>query len=493
MPSVNITVAESVLGSAAAAASTGALFIPVQSDSGPSGGFTLCQQLTDYTNTFGQRSSTASVGYDVLDQFFSDGGAKAYVTRVSDSTAAKARITLADSTGTPTVIVTALTAGTDGNGLEVQTSVSGEQFTVEILDSSGDLLDSHGPYTTQAALLADTSSTEVAFTQVTGSDSSSAIPAAGGPTPLVGGVDPSDISDASFVSALANFPKTLGPGTVVIPGRTTAAIAQGLAAHAFANNRFFVVDQVDASTSASSVASAAALAIPASQAKAGIVVQGSLVLPPVAGGTANRTVPGSAAVAALRAQVSATGNDNTAPAGVNFQLSRPVGFTTAFGIGTGLPGAVVWNEGDASAFTSGGVCFFASMFGVNCLDEYVTQATSDAIFDQANAWTTVMQLVSECQQVGAEFAFAPIIDITLTALHGALASIVQTLFAAGALYGDSADDAASINTGSPVNTAATAQAKQLNAQIAVKLAPYADAINIAINVLSLTQSVGASS
>jgi hypothetical protein len=492
MPSVNITVAESVVGSAAAAASTGSLFIPVASDQGPTGGFTLCRQLTDYTNTFGPRSSTSATAYDVLDEFYGDGGAVAYVTRVSDTTATKAALTLLDATGKPTVTVTALTAGTDGNALEAQVTVSGGQFTVEIENASGNL-DQHGPYTTQAALLADTSSAEVAFTQATGTGNTTAQPVAIGATPLTGGANASDLTDASFVSALANFPKVLGPGTVLIPGRTSAAIAQGVAAHAIANNRFFVVDQADASTSASSVAAAAALAIPASEAKAGIVVQGSLVLPPVPGSTANRTVPGSAAVAALRAQVSASGNDNQAPAGVNFQLNRPIGFTTAFGVGTGLPGAVVWNEGDAGAFTSGGVCFFDSMFGVNCLGEYVTLATSDAIFSQANAWTTVMQLVSECQLVGASFEFAPIIDITLTALHGALASIVQTMFAAGALYGQSADDAASILTGAPVNNAATAQAKQLNAQIAVKLAPYADAINIAINVLSLTQSVGASS
>jgi hypothetical protein len=489
MASVNVTVNESGLASSGTPASSGTLFIAGITDEAPSGAYVLCGSLQDYVNNFGPRSTTSALVYDSLDLAFRNGLAEAYVARVTDNTATKASLTLQDSGPHPTVTVTAASSGIDGNALEVAVLVSSGQFTVEIEDTSGDVLESHGPYTTQAQLLADTTSTLVTFAQATGTGFTSNPPAALTATTLSGGANASDITDASHVAALANFPATLGPGTVILPGRTTAAIAQGLAAHAVAFNRWAVIDQADATTSAAAIAAKTALSIPAASTKACFAIQGSVVIPPVSSG-ANRTVPGSAAVAARRAYVAGKGNDAQAAAGVTWgALSGVVGFTTAADAGGTN---VSWSAGDVAALTAAGINHFSTKAGgTNCLDEFVSLATSDPLFFQATQWTEVMALVGDFQELGELYKFRPLISSTFTDLHGDLAAIVQQHFLAGALDGDSADDAASIDT-LTVNTSTTIQAGQLNASVNVHISPYAETINIRLNVLELVEPVGPS-
>lgn len=489
MSRVNVTLTENPLARTGVSTDVGAFFAVVQTDEGPTT-VVKCNSLTDVTNTYGAWSTTNAIAYNAAAGFFStNAGSPAFLVRCSDVTAASATLTLNDASSHPTVTITALTPGVDGN--EIHVEVSG--LDVLILDASGDVLETH-PFVTNNSELLAASSAYVTFIQATGSGHTSAVPATLASTALSGGANPSDINDAALVASLASFTPEMGPGTVSIPGGTSSTIAQGVFAHALANNRFAVVEQADATTSTSAISALTALDIPTSASKAGVVVQGSPIFP--VNGTTGRVYPASGVVAGLRDRATA-GGSNPPPAFSNGQLPLALGFTTAFNNvnNTTDPAYVgTFAQADADAMTAAGLCFFG--WDPNpCLDEFVTPDVDDDIFFQGTAWSAAMILVSQCQSVGQQFK-GVIIDgqnSATTAFHSALNVVIQNMFTNNVLFGDNVNDAASIATGPPVNTPATAAAGELNADIAAKFAPYADQVNISILVNSLTQSVGASS
>jgi hypothetical protein len=485
MAQVNVTLTESPVASSGPSTNVGTLFAVGATDQGPSTPV-FCQSLTAYTNTYGPRSTLSAPLFDTAEYFFANGGSDAYFQRVTDGTATSAAHTLMDAASHPTVVVTALTPGVDGNQIFVQVTST----AVEIEDSAGDILETWPFSGTNAALLS-AQSDYVTFTQSAGTGFTTAIPAVISAVALSGGADATDLTDASFAGALANFGPQLGPGTVCIPGKTGATEAVAIFEHALNNNRFAVVEQATASTSAGAISALTGLALPAPSTKAGIVVQGAPIVITASGAT--KTIPASAAVAANRAAVAATGTNDAAAFSNGILGSNVVGFTTAFANVASY--GTVWSQADANAMADAGLCFFGNEYGTFCLDEFVTPDTSDSIFFEATSWAGAMILVANAQAIGFRYKGITIDGQGLAAnsLHKDLSAIVQNLFAANVLYGDTADDAASINTGSPVNTPATAQAGQLNANIAARLSQYADQINIAIDVVSLTQSVGTSS
>lgn len=366
-------------------------------------------------------------------------------------------------------------------------------FTVEVEDSAGDILETHGPYITTSQLFTDTSSTLVTFTQSASAGFTVNQPAAITTTALTGGADASDLTDANYVTALASFPVTLGPGQVAVPGKTTSTVWNGLLLHAQANNRFAALDMADTPTAATAVAAAAALTDTALLESYGMFIQGSLILPGIVPNT-TRIVPGSAGVLAARAQVEQTPNSNTAPAGQRFPLNRPNGFTQYFGTASAvLSGSGAFSQADVNTMAAGGVNCFASFFGVNCLFGFRTLVapSTDAIYWQAKASTERMALTADCTAAMAVYLFDDIVPSTLTAMHTDLAAVCQAHYTAGALGGPfgSASEAFAVATDSPVNTNATAQAGQLNASLDVKFSTFAETVNISINVVPLSQSV----
>jgi hypothetical protein len=61
----------------------------------------------------------------------------------------------------------------------------------------------------------------------------------------------------------------------------------------------------------------------------------------------------------------------------------------------------------------------------------------------------------------------------------------------GSLYGATASQAYNVNTGPSVNTLVTIAAGQINANIAVKLSPFAETVNINITKYNLTTAIPA--
>jgi hypothetical protein len=570
VPQLVVTSNESS-GSGGIPTGTGTAFVAGTTDAGPppSGAlYVKCQSLTDFVNAFGPRSSTSAKVYDWLDEFFNEGGSTgkvSYVTRVTDQTATTAALTLNDGQGTPkpTVVVSALTAGTEGNNtavavaagtaatftantatstalanvssfknIGVGTPVTGAgipantyiasvntgagtatlsqaatstatavvitpgtvTLTVIVTDASGNQIanETHGPYATTAQLFADATSTWVTFTQSAGSGFTQNLPAALTSAALTGGADASDLTDASHVAALANFPSSLGVGTVSLPGKATVTAWQGIRDHCNATNRWGVLDQVDASSSAA--ANSQVSGLPTGDWTRCFFIQGSLLIPALPG-AASRTVAGSAAVAALAAQVAQTPNQAQAPAGQKWPLTYAQGFTEFFGPlpATGLP-AGAFSQADVNAMQAAGINCFANFYGTLCLFGFVTPVSSsqDPVYDQATAARERMALVNDCQIAMAPYLFDDINLATIENETNDLNAVCLGHYSAGALYDGGTGQAAQafqVTTAAPVNTPQTAQAKQLNAKIAARIVRYADTVNTTITVIPVTVSL----
>jgi hypothetical protein len=480
---VNVTTNEQLQAGAGIPVGTGTLFVAGTCDKGPppsaATSYIKCQSINDYVTAFGPRTSTSATLYDTLDTFFEEDGSTAYVIRVSDSTAAAAAVTLNDSGTNPTVKVTALTPGTDGDNIYVAVTVASSKFTVSIQDSAGDVLETHGPYSATSALFADTSSAYVSFAQATGTGNTTNQPVAASAAPLVGGTDANDLTDASHATALAGFPKNLGPGTVALPGRTGTTIWQALLSHAQTNDRYAALDMTDSPTAATLITAAGTTGNSA-LASYGIFATSSATIPGITPAT-TRTVPASAVVAALRAQVAATGNDNQAPCGRNWPLRYVEGFTYTY------------SDADMAALNAAGINTFAIRYGVPCLFGFSTPVSpnNDPIFWQAAPACERMALVAQGGQIMEGFLFDALDgrNLTITAAQGALQGLIADHWRNNALYGAAATDAGAVLVGPPVNTPATEQAGQLNANLKVRISPFAQAVNLTITSVPITQSV----
>jgi hypothetical protein len=103
-----------------------------------------------------------------------------------------------------------------------------------------------------------------------------------------------------------------------------------------------------------------------------------------------------------------------------------------------------------------------------------------------------MDLSAELNSVGENFVFAEIDGqngTTIGSFHDALAGVLLEHFNRGELFGNSADQAFSVDTGNGVNTLVTIAALELHAVCAVRMSPFAEYVQIEIVKRQITQSV----
>jgi hypothetical protein len=511
--------------------------------------------ISNFATSFAARTPNNAILYDTVDVFFREGGQQAYVLRALAGTEVASTLTLNSATPNPTVLVTAKYAGTQGNNFNVVITVSNNAtftantttttpnltaissftnigvgtpvsgtgipantyilsvnvaaatavmsanatatasgvvitptgFVLTLQDPNANVLETHpatGNFINTAALYLDLTSTLVNFAQSAGGGNTPMSPATLAATPLAGGTNATP-TDAQAVTALATFSASLGPGTVALPGRTTTTAWNGLLAHAQGNNRWAPLDIAD-STSTGTLVAAIGTTGTAANASYGAYFTSSAIVPGLVPGT-TRTVPASAVVAGLRARVAATGNDNQTPAGVNWPLFYVSSFTNeAF---------ATYGASGINTLNSSGINVFANRGGVLCLFGAVSPVSqnTDSIFWQFAPATERMALVANASAIAEPFLFS-VLDgqgITLSNFRGQLQGLIQAHWRSRALYGLTATLAGAVNVDPPINTAATAAAGQLNAQLKVRLSPTAQTVSITVMFVPTTQIVTA--
>lgn len=478
MPALGVTVTTSETPqSGGVPTNTSTAFIAGLADQGPATA-QLVRSVPEYIAIYGPRSTTSSVLFDSLDAYFREGGVRAYVARVTDSTATTASVNLNDSGAHPTLTVSAKTPGVDGNNLLVAVAVTGTSFVLTITDSAGDVLETSPTLANQAAAIA-WAAQYVTVAAATGVGATTLNPVAVSATPLIGGANANDLTDNSYVAALTQFVLTLGPGQVLAPGRTSATVWNGLLSHAQANNRFACLDVAD-SPVASTLVAAIGTTGTAANASYGAFFASQVTVPGLTPGT-TRTVPASAVGAALCASVSQTGNDNQAPAGQDWALEYVTGFTQTY------------NQADTQTLNNAGINTFANRYNTLCLFGFSTpiSQSADLIFWQASASRERMALVAGAQAIAEPFLFNTLDgrNITLTAFKGQLQGLVARHWASNALYGLTAAEAGLVLVDPPANTPATEAAGQLNASLVVRISPFAQYVTINIASTPITNVV----
>lgn len=229
----------------------------------------------------------------------------------------------------------------------------------------------------------------------------------------------------TVTDALGAFTAGLGPGQVIAPGDETSGTHSALLAHAAANNRVALLNG-----------------------------GGSVVIGPVAGGSTSRNVSPDAAAAGLIARGDAARSVNEAPAGDRGYLRSAVDVVrpatvaavtalaaTAAG-STGSEFGAIFTAGrftDTERATLDEAEVNPFVIGLNGVQLYgYNGLVNDSFFTNARLR---MSLTARLRALGEQFVFRTINDDTRDAFEGVMRAELQREFAAGQLYGDTADEA----------------------------------------------------
>jgi hypothetical protein len=470
----------------ASSSTTGAWFVDGLTLRGPVGIPVGLTSLNDYIALLGGRVSYG-VLYDCAELFFASGGTTMWVSRVVGPASAAASVVLKDSAAANTLKVSAIGPGLDGNNLSVAVIAGSISGTYQIVVSYSGAVVETSPLLIAASDAINWGTLNPAVISATGSKwvSITAAPSSSGLPPVVaaaaaltGGLDDNaSVTDAIRTTARAVFTPNMGPGQVSSPGTTSAPTYVALGQHAAANNRVAAYDLPVGNTATQNVTAAntaqTSLANASVDPSYGTFVAPYITWPGIATGTPvpswPRSIPASAAFAALCAANDTINDCNVAAAGPNGIIGTAIGVAQSF------------VNSDRAAMNAAGISLFLVKRGAVDLYGYQSLASDPRWSDLANVRFR-MQLVNDCQLIGDSFEFSQIDGAgkVIAAFNGALTADLSGYYAKGSLYGATPAAAFQVDTGPSVNTSATIAARQLNAILNVVMSPSAESVNISI-------------
>lgn len=479
---------------------TGTWFVTGQTQAGPTGVAVPITSISDYLAYLGPRVSYGIL-YDSLDEFFHDGGVLAYVSRVVGPSAVAAHVTLVDTEGAPenTLTVTAAGAGVFGNNLSatIAAGTVANSYTIAIntispaavIVTSPNLLTPADAVTWSASLHPWQS--QVVITNL-GSDT---VPPANNPVtgtfPLTSGADDNtNTTEGEWTAALTAFSVNLGSGQVSAPGHTTGPGYVSLNVHAVAYNRVPLLDVADSATAATVATQASTFqtAGGVSDPSYGAMFAPWVVIPGYPSQTPTgssfippRVVPPSALAAAVMAKSDLTNDTNVPAAGPNGASSYAIGVTNSY------------IQADRATLNAAGVNVIRAMpNGVVEVYGYRSLALVPAwVF--LNNVRFRMQVINEFDVIGETFVFQEIDGRgqLFARFNSALSGKCQQYWVDNSIYGATAADAFSVNTGAGVNTPTSIAAGQLSAQVSLRMSPAAEVVTISVVKYSVTQTLPA--
>lgn len=472
---------------------TGNWFV-IGNASGPGNVAIPVNSMTDFTNSFGRIVNGTLTGryavtpgsvtldstalYDALDTFFREGGNSAFVSLLapaSGGTAASATL------GTNSF--TAISVGTWAN------SASGNAAGL-VISVTNTTINTTTVYTASIAYNGVTLASSPALSgesdirnwinglpayqrlvTVSAQAGSSALPSANSTTSIyfTSGADAAT-ADSDTPAALAAFVDTYGPGQVSYPGAYSATVWANLTNHASANNRIAVLDVNPARTATQLATDVNTLqASGADVTRAGIFGPW-LIVPGTSAAYFNRTVAPSA-LAAAKMSVNDQSNDCNVPAaGLTNGAARYASNV-----------AVTYSASDRALLNNNGVNVIRLVPTTNTIAVYGFRTASfDPNWTYLNNSRMRMQLIYAFDRVAETYVFSQIDGRgqIFARFGGALAGVCQNYWMRGSLYGATSNAAFSVNTGKTVNTPATIAAGQLNAQVSLKMSPFAEYVTV---------------
>jgi hypothetical protein len=161
---------------------------------------------------------------------------------------------------------------------------------------------------------------------------------------------------------------------------------------------------------------------------------------------------------------------------------------------TGAP-LDTYSLNDLYTLNSAGINTFHNGFGYGAMNYGFAScepSTTDLVYWQWNHSRMRMAVVAQAQIIGQPFVFSQIDGqgSDAAAFNNALSAMLYRYQQVGALYlAQGQQYAFTVDTGPDVNTPATIAAGQLNAAITTSFSPFAQNVQITVNVVPITQAV----
>lgn len=422
----------------------------------------------DWIATFGGLVSYG-YGYTAAETFFREsGGGTLWTAREAGPAAVAAHVNVMDAQGSPAValIATAVAVGDYYNGI-VLTFVGTGPYTVAVTHSTDtSVSEASGNLATQQdAVDWSQASKYVRFTLGAGTH----IPAPAAVDLAAGTDDHGSIVEGA---ALNLFSKTLGPGQVCSPGRTTDAIHEALEAHGGANNRKAVMTPQNTGTVATLATAGTTLRGTANRRHGALFAPWATCPGPVYAPSASRVISYDIVECGIIARNDQAGlSPNEAAAGPN---GAPQ-WITGLCHGPTTPG-VQWTDADLDTLHNAGVNVALFVNGRIQTMGYRTQAseaTEDQYVDFAGM-RLLMWVDAQVKKILDAHDFESISEQLLDRIHGEVQAVINPLWKTGELHGDTADEAYNIDTGPSVNTPTTIAAREVHVAYAIRTSPTAE-------------------
>jgi hypothetical protein len=432
--------------------------------------------MDQFNTVFGSRQSY-SVLYDAVETFFGEGGNRVFIGRVVGPGATLGTLNLMDSGAGVSLVVNANGPGAWSANYKVGiiAGTAPQSVQIQVSDASNNILEQSGDLLTQGAAVAWSAYSN--YVRITlGATALMPVPVA--LTAMSAGNDQrAAVTDNEWAVALASFSLALGPGQVSQPGRSSSVAYNQIKTHVEANNRVGILDLPNSPTS--TVIKAAAAGVTSRFcASFGPWV----VIPGLTVGTV-RTVPPCALVAGLVARNDPSLSTN-APAAGNEGISK-------YCTDLSQPD---WDDPTRTDLNNNACNVIRRMLGG--IRNYGWRALVNSVNDPS--WVNFgngrlyMDLSAELNAIGENYVFAQIDGQngqTINLFNAALSGAMLAHYQAGDLFGDTADEAYNVNTGSSVNTLQTLANNELHAVVTLKMSPFAEYVVIQIVKRQITQSL----
>jgi phage tail sheath protein FI len=494
-------------------ASTGNWFVTGLA-AGPANTAFPIRSLNDFITYFGQIVNGQVTGryvvsaamssltlYDALDEFFHDGGNTAYVSRIQPTSTGVAAVssaignawqltangkgTWANSSGAnASGIIVTITGYTVGSQTVYSASIASNGTAVAA--TNGLLTDTDFVNWVQALQVGAGGGFITAAAQA----QTSTLPVSGSSITiyLTTGTDVA-IVDADMPVALTAFTALLGPGQVSYPGGTSSSNWNALTTHAIAFNRVAYLDAPNTASAATIETQVSSFQAASTDSSYAAVFAPWVIIPGVVNTNAstltspvfNRTVAPSAYAAALAAANDANSDANSPAAGLGFASTYITGVSQTY------------VQSDLANLNADGISVIRQI----PTGQFVLWGFRSTAFNPA--WTYLnnvrmrMQIVFQAGNLAENFVFQEIDPKgkLFARLNGALSGLMLGYYQNGSLYGATSNLAYQVNTGPSVNTINTIAAGAINANIAVKLSPFAETVTINITKYNLTTAIPA--
>jgi len=295
-------------------------------------------------------------------------------------------------------------------------------------------------------------------------------------------VTPQAVTTAQLQACLDLFTDAYGPGQVWAPGNVDPVLNTYLLQHALDHNRCAMLEVAPSQTSAQLITYATAYKTsPGVQRSAMFAPLG--IFPGVTPGT-TRAIGWTAVAAGRVAYNDSHGiNPDVPAAGVNG--------ISAYALDLGMK----YTDSEYTNLNSNGVNMAQYRWGA--LETYGWRTLADPT-TLPDWWSfgfsrLRMAIEADAGAIAEQYVFSQLDGrgTTIAQFGGDLRAMLVPYWEAGALYGQTAEDAFQVNVGSAVNTPTTIANGELHAVLMVRMSPFAEYVVIEIAKVSTTQAIAA--